>query len=184
MSRGIGLACYRGRPGAARVAKRESLDESGLECRRKPINPRLCAARLGLVSLDVSIIQQHQHGPLCHATLLVVDDRGEIREALRRFFSLTIAQVIVAGTANEAEQALRNHRPNLLLCDYYLGHDNPPATVLIARWRQDFPFLKRVAIMTGTRGSSLGPCSAVDAIFEKPLNMREVTDFLVDATKA
>ncbi len=121
---------------------------------------------------------------LAQKTLLVVDDRAEVREAVGRFFRLTIAEVVLAGTPAEAEALLRARRPTLLLCDYYLGEQHPPATALIPRWRKEFPFLERVAIMTGTRSSSLGPCPEADRVFEKPLNMREVTQFLVGAHSA
>ena len=111
--------------------------------------------------------------------LLVVDDRKEIRTALQRFFEMYFEEVLGAATPPEAEECLRQHQPTLLLCDYFLGVDWPPATTLIPRWRGEFVFLQRVAIMSGTRSESIGNCPEADAIFEKPLNMREVTAFLL-----
>jgi CheY-like chemotaxis protein len=111
--------------------------------------------------------------------LLIVDDRKEVRIALQRFFEMYFERVLAAATPPEAEACLGSERPPFLLCDYFLGPDWPPATSLIPRWREMFPFLTRVAIMTGTRSESIGDCPAADAIFEKPLNMREVTEFFV-----
>lgn len=111
--------------------------------------------------------------------LLIVDDRKEVRAALQRFFEMYFEQVLVAGTPPEAEECLSTHQPSLLLCDYFLGVEWPPATNLIPRWRAAFPCLTRVAIMSGTRSESIGNCPEADAVFEKPLNMREVTEFLI-----
>lgn len=111
--------------------------------------------------------------------LLIVDDRKEIRTALQRFFEMYFERVLVAATPPEAEACLHAQRPTLLLCDYFLGVEWPPATKLIPHWRTLFPFLVRVAIMSGTRSDSIGECPEADAIFEKPLNMREVTEFLL-----
>lgn len=111
--------------------------------------------------------------------VLVVDDREEIRLALQRFFGMYFERVLTAATPPEAEEHLRTHRPTALLCDYFLGMEWPPATKLIPRWRKEFPFLERVAMMSGTRSDSIGECPEADAIFEKPLNMRVVTEFLL-----
>ena len=116
----------------------------------------------------------------CERPLLIVDDREEVRTALQRFFEMEFEQVFGAATPDEAEACLRLHRPPLLLCDYFLGVEWPPATSLIPRWRREFPFLRRVAIMTGTRPESIGNCPEADAVFEKPLNMRQVTEFLIE----
>ena len=117
--------------------------------------------------------------PKLSELLLIVDDRKEIRTALQRFFEMFFERVLTAATPPEAEECLRTHEPTLLLCDYFLGLEWPPATRLIPAWRATFPFLARVAIMSGTRSESIGDCPEADAIFEKPLNMREVTEFLL-----
>lgn len=118
-------------------------------------------------------------GPKLRELLLIVDDRKEVRDALQRFFEMYFERVLVAATPPEAEDCLRKHQPTLLLCDYFLGVEWPPATSLIPRWRAMFPCLIRVAIMSGTRSDSIGNCPEADAVFEKPLNMREVTEFLI-----
>ena len=111
--------------------------------------------------------------------LLIVDDRDEVRLALARYFALHFTHIVTAGNPSEAEELLRTQHPDLLLCDYYLGSQEPTATMLIPRWRAEYKCLKRVAIMTGSRSSSIGPCPEADAIFEKPLNMALVTQFFM-----
>jgi response regulator of citrate/malate metabolism len=93
--------------------------------------------------------------------------------------SLHFDPVFTAGTPEEAEAMLEAHRPRLLLCDYWLGNEFPPGTELIPSWRERYPTLERVALMTGTKAESLALTTCVDAVFQKPLNMEQVTDFLL-----
>ena len=111
--------------------------------------------------------------------LLIVDDRDEVRLALARYFALHFTEIVSASKADQAEELLRSRSPELLLCDYYLGPEEPTAIMLIPRWRAEYKCLKRVAIMTGSRSSSIAPCPEADAIFEKPLNMAMVTQFFM-----
>lgn len=110
--------------------------------------------------------------------LLIVEDDDSVRRALRRFFELYFAKVLTAASASEAETQLETGRPHLLLCDYYLGARSPLATALIPRWRQAFPFLSRVAIMTGTSHELRDDAHGAEAVFNKPLNMQHVLQFL------
>lgn len=112
-------------------------------------------------------------------TLLIVDDREDIRRAMARFFSLYFEAVYVAATPQEAENILRKNCPTYLLCDYWLGDDFPPSTDLIPAWRQLAPTLKSVALMTGTKITAIGCPPCVDAVFQKPLEPSHVVDFFL-----
>lgn len=120
--------------------------------------------------------------PLHPGPLLIVDDRVEVRSALERFFALWFERVYAAASPNEALAMLEEHQPSVLLCDYYLGDGLPVGSELIALWRKRFPCLERVVLMTGTKVSNLGDVSCVDAVFQKPLNLRAVTPFLLGET--
>jgi DNA-binding NtrC family response regulator len=111
--------------------------------------------------------------------LLIVDDSDDIRSALCRFMALCFEQVVGAATPQEAEAALQAYQPRLLLCDYWLGPQYPPATDLIPAWRERYPSIERVALITGTNTDTLGSANCVDAVFQKPLDLRQVTDFLL-----
>ena len=112
-------------------------------------------------------------------TLLIVDDREDIRRAMARYFSLYFEAVYVAATPNEAENILQKYSPTFLLCDYWLGEDFPPSTALIPGWRQLAPSIKSVALMTGTKISAIGSIPCVDAVFQKPLEPSHVVDFFL-----
>ena len=111
--------------------------------------------------------------------LLIVDDRVEVRSALTRFFGLWFQRVYAAASPSEADGILQEHAPCVLLCDYWLGDAFPPGTELISTWRARFPCLQRAVLMTGTRASSLGDVPGIDAVFQKPLNLKVVTAFLL-----
>lgn len=112
--------------------------------------------------------------------MLVVDDRPEILRALSRFLGRVITTVLVAGTAEEAEVLLAKHQPALLLCDYWLGPECPPGTVLIERWRASYPCIVRAGLMTGTKATAILPTPGVDRVFQKPLKMPELTAWLLE----
>lgn len=111
------------------------------------------------------------------APLLIVDDRATVRVSLERFMELYFETVLVAADPAEAEAQLRSRRPRYLLTDYWLGNEHPPSTELIPGWRALCPTLTHVALMTGTKTSSLALCPEVDAVFAKPLDLRRVVDF-------
>lgn len=106
--------------------------------------------------------------------LLIVDDRADVRRGLKRGFGDDFS-AYVAETGSEAEHILAERRPQFVLCDYWLGPDQPVGTQLIARWRKKFPFLRGVALMTGTQTGAITDTQGVDIIFTKPLIVAEVT---------
>ena len=115
-------------------------------------------------------------GKLPHP-LLIVDDRLDVLQALTRFFELDFECVLGAQSPPQAEQLLRVNQPTFLLCDYWLGESYPPSVEFIPRWRQEYPCLKRVALMTGTKSSSIPHCAAIDDIFAKPLRLSGMVDY-------
>jgi len=112
--------------------------------------------------------------------LLIVDDREAVRSSLERFLEMYFEVVLSAADPAQAEEHLRNGKPRYLLTDYWLGNAYPPSTELIPRWRKLCPTLTHVALMTGTKTSSIGPCPEVDAVFAKPLDLRRLIRFFFE----
>jgi DNA-binding NtrC family response regulator len=117
-------------------------------------------------------------------SLLIVDDREEVLRALERYMGLYLTGVFGAQTPAEAVAVLEARKPSFLLCDFWLGEKYPPSTSLIPDWRARFPFLEKVILMSGTKSSSIPACSAVDAIFPKPLDLKGLVQYLREATQA
>jgi DNA-binding NtrC family response regulator len=139
---------------------------------------------LASLPLRAHIASEHERRsepPMCDSRhpgpLLIVDDRKEILVPLQRLLSLHFEQVFTASTPVEAEAVLLHHRPRLLLCDNWLGDEYPPGTALIPDWRQRYPSLERVALMSGTPATALEPVSSADVVFEKPVDIDQLIDF-------
>ncbi len=113
-------------------------------------------------------------------SLLIVDDREDVRRAMKRYFSLYFDAVYVAATPTDAERQLRQYQPSYLLCDYWLGEGYLPSTEYIPGWRRLVPTLKRVALMTGTKVAALAKTESVDIVFQKPLEPHEVLKAFAD----
>jgi hypothetical protein len=134
---------------------------------------------------DARFVQRFRSGrivssqPLHSEPLLIIDDRDAVLTALGRFFGLYFERIYVATTPQEAEVMLETHHPAVLLCDYWLGDRHPVGTELIRAWRERYPCIKRVVLMSGTHASSLGDVSCADAVVQKPLNLKVVTAFLL-----
>ena len=128
---------------------------------------RFCSGRI------VSSRQLHSE------PLLIVDDREAVLTGLGRYFGLHFERVYVATTPQDAEVILETCHPAVLLCDYWLGDQHPVGTELVRAWRDRYPCIQRVALMSGTKASALGDVSCADAVFQKPLNLKVVTPFLL-----
>ncbi len=113
--------------------------------------------------------------------LLIVDDRADVLRGLKRILGLNF-KVIVANSGATAEPLLIEHRPIFLLCDYWLGVDQPTGTELIRDWRVRFSFLTRVALMTGTRIDAITEREGIDRIFAKPLKVPQVVDWFLKSS--
>ena len=114
-------------------------------------------------------------------TLLIVDDRADVRRALGRFFGTVFERVEMAATPEEALARLERASPDVVLTDYWLGNEHPPATQLVPGWRAQFPCVKVVVLMTGTKSSALQDVEVVDAVFPKPLHLKDVRAYIEEA---
>lgn len=128
----------------------------------------------GNASQGNAVVVKHR-GPL-----LILDDRDDVRTGLKRLFGLFFETVLVAATPDEADAHLRETSAPFLLCDYWLGPEHPPGSEVIRRLRRDHPCLERVALMTGSKVSSLTDTRGADAVFPKPLDSKKVRAFFID----
>lgn len=112
--------------------------------------------------------------------LLIVDDWPGMAQALRRYLQRDFAVIHIAQSPQQAEALLdRPNGPTHVLCDYYFGEDQPLGTQLAKRWRQQFPGVERVALMTASDLPTGTLPAEVDAIFVKPIDLKALRDFLL-----
>ncbi|HHH28742.1 MAG TPA: response regulator [Polyangiaceae bacterium] len=112
-------------------------------------------------------------------TLVILDDRDDVRVGLERLFGLFFARVLVAATPEQADDLLAESSSAFLLCDYWLGPEHPPGSEIIRRFRKRHACLRKVALMTGSKVSALTDTEGADAVFSKPLDAKKVRAFFV-----
>jgi CheY-like chemotaxis protein len=120
-------------------------------------------------------------GRLASRTVLVVDDQLQVRRALESALAAAGAEVVVAEDGEEALQAVRERRPDLILLDLYMPtldgwqflerlpaatrHPSPP--VVLETSADDYPTLQRARRL------------GVAAYVSKPFRMNEVLETCV-----
>jgi DNA-binding NtrC family response regulator len=110
--------------------------------------------------------------------LLIVEDVADVGRSYLRCFKRYIERVQLAQTPEEAVNILsQKDPPELILCDHWLGKDNPTGAELIKAWRKQFPFLSKAALVTGSDLAAVQNSPGVDAIFHKPPNLDAIVNF-------
>jgi len=99
-------------------------------------------------------------------TILVVDDESGIRELIRKILSREGYRVLEAGSAEDAQTAVRGQQIDLLITDVMLPGINGPE--LARRMQQTTPRLKALFI-SGHTGSAIIPPGA--AFLAKPFTL-------------
>lgn len=100
------------------------------------------------------------------AGLLILDDAPDVARSYVRCLKRHIPRILVAHSVAEAEALLRApDPPTMVLCDHLLGPGAPTGAEVLARWRGEFPFLTRAAIVSG---ADLREAPGADAVFGKP----------------
>lgn len=109
------------------------------------------------------------------AGLLILDDAPDVARSYVRCLKRHVPRILVAHDVAAAEAHLRGAEPpTMVLCDYLLGPDAPTGAEVLARWRAEFPFLTRAAIVTG---SDLRTVPGADAVFGKPPDLDGLVRF-------
>lgn len=112
-------------------------------------------------------------------TLVILDDRDDVRVGLERLFGLFFARVLTAATPEQADTLLAESEAPFLLCDYWLGPEHPPGSEVIRGLRKRHPCLRKVALMTGSKVSALTDTEGADVVFSKPLDAKKVRAFFL-----
>lgn len=94
-----------------------------------------------------------------HPILMVLDDESAVCRAVQRMLRGKAGRVVAVETPEDAEAVFASTEVTHLICDHYLGPGQPLGADLAAAWRERYPTLKRVLILTGrdTREIRHGP---------------------------
>ena len=110
-------------------------------------------------------------------SILVVDDRSEVRELLERTLARADYKIVGAGSGQEALAIARDETPDLIIMD--IGMPGAVDGIEATRILKSYPITRsaRVIVPTG-RGDARGPEEAVkagaDAFFSKPFSPLEL----------
>ena len=99
--------------------------------------------------------------------VLIVDDDPQIRSMMKRILFHEFDTVLTAGTPDEAEEILEENDVTQIISDYDLGPECPPGTELVIGWRQRYPSIRRVLLLTGTHLPDADIPPEVDQYFAK-----------------
>ena len=109
-------------------------------------------------------------------TILIVDDEKNIRETLSDFLRLTGYEAITAENGNDALHQIRNHAPDLVICDLLMpkigGYECLKAV------KKDFEEIK-IIMLTGILDDKIyQKCidAGADDILTKPFDFLELEE--------
>ena len=112
-------------------------------------------------------------------SLLIVEDLPDVgRSYLRALRRYAVDEVRLATTAEEAERLLAGAGPTLVMCDHCLGEGQPTGAELLGRWRKCYPQIAKAILVTGADSVVEPEAPGVDAVFQKPPDLRAIAGFL------
>jgi len=89
---------------------------------------------------------------------------------LRRLLNGKVDEIITAQTPVDAEVVLKTKPVTHVLCDHFLGPGQPTGLSIAHNWKQNYPSLKKVIILTGTDVNYLSQASGIDKIIPKTVD--------------
>ena len=114
-----------------------------------------------------------------HRRLVIVQRNELVLRSLRRYFELYCSDVRAARDHADAERILSEScpRPTDLIVGDNLDPSVSVVPFLLTRWRQRFPTLDRVMVVTAT-DQIPNAINGIDAVFREPLEPESISDFL------
>ncbi len=112
------------------------------------------------------------------SVLLVVDDESSVCRALRRLMGDRADEIITAQTPTDAETILHSRSVTHVICDHFLGPGQPKGMDIAKKWKDAFPSIRSVIILTGTNVKNLDPPETIDHVLPKTTDPVELAGLL------
>ena len=82
--------------------------------------------------------------------LLIVDDERTVCRALTRLLDRSVSRIETATNPKEAEIVLRAGNVTHVICDHWFGPGQPLGLDLVTQWKETYPSIRRIVVLTGT----------------------------------
>jgi len=112
------------------------------------------------------------------SVLLIIDDREEIGRVIKRSLRKNFDDILFAKCAAEAVLLLDANLITHVVCDLFLGKDEPLGHELMREWRNRKPSIKYVALFTGSNTETMPVHDGIDAVFQKPDGLMDLIGIL------
>lgn len=106
--------------------------------------------------------------------LLIIDDSEEICALMERVLRNDFEAIHIAGGSTEAISFLESEPVTHVVCDLYLGEDEPLGHELISGWREKKPTIRYVALFTGSSLDLSSTDDEIDELFRKPRGVMDL----------
>ncbi len=100
-------------------------------------------------------------------TLLIIDDEGSVRRALSRILFKYADKILTASNMTDAQLILDTDPVTHILCDQLLGPGQPTGTESAIFWKDRYPSIKKLFILTGTKIASVAAPEGIDKVLPK-----------------
>jgi DNA-binding NtrC family response regulator len=115
-------------------------------------------------------------------TLLIIDDAPDICRMLERNLRNVFPVIYTASNAAEAEPLLEAEPITHVICDLFLGPEEPLGHELMRGWRKRKSNIQYVALFTGSTLEDRNSYDGIDDLFIKPDGIMDIIETLGAAT--
>ncbi|MBN2341250.1 MAG: hypothetical protein JXX29_09975 [Deltaproteobacteria bacterium] len=112
------------------------------------------------------------------ATLLIIDDESSVCRALSRILRKRAGEIVTAQTIVDAELVLDTKEVTHVLCDHLLGPGQPKGLETAIHWKQEYPSIQKLIILTGTDAAFGDPPAGIDKVLPKTTDPMLLAEYL------
>lgn len=113
-----------------------------------------------------------------HSTLLIIDDESSVCRALSRILSRKADEIVTAQTIADAELVLDTKDITHVLCDHLLGPGQPKGLDTAIDWKEQYPSIQKLIILTGTNAAYDSPPAGIDRVLPKTTDPMTLAEYL------
>ena len=110
--------------------------------------------------------------------LLIVDDETAVCHALCRLLGSRVDEVVMTANISDAESVLRSSRVTHVICDHMLGPGQPKGLDVATNWKEIYPSIQILVVLTGTSAHKSEVPQGVDFILPKSIEPLKLINHL------